>query len=212
MDINEIRLYHITHVDNLAGIIDEGGVWSDNDVAKRAPDRVRIGYSSLKERRSRTPVGTIRPGVFIGDYVPFYFAWRSPMLSAIHNGRVQGYDRGQEPIIYLVSRIDRVVECCDDWYFTDRHPVVALARQYDDLSKLDSVDWDVMNARYWRNTDSDPDKRDRRQAEFLVRNKLPWKAIIGIAVFNREFKSRVEELLANCEHKPGVKIVRGWYF
>ena len=212
MDINEIRLYHMTHIDNLARIIDEDGLWSDNDVTKRAPGRVRIGHGRLKEIRRRKPVGPISPGAFIGDYVPFYFAWRSPMLSAIHNGRVHGYDRGQEPIIYLVSRIDRIIEYCDDWYFTDRHPVVAMARQYDDLGKLDSVDWDVMNARYWGNTDSDPDKRDRRQAEFLVRNKLPWKAIIGIAVFNREFKSRVEEILANCEHKPGVKIVRRWYF
>ena len=84
MDINEIRLYHITHVDNLAGIIDEGGVWSDNDVAKRAPGRVRIGYSRLKEIRSRTPVGSVSPGAFVSDYVPFYFAPRSPMLYVIY--------------------------------------------------------------------------------------------------------------------------------
>lgn len=212
MDINEIRLYHMTHIDNLAGIIDEDGVWSDNDVAKHAPDRVRIGYSSLKEKRRRKPLGAIRPRAFIGDYVPFYFAPRSPMLYVINCGKVDDYNQGQRPLVYLVSRIDKAIDSCEDWCFTDRHAVDTLAQVYDNLSELVKVDWDVMNARMWKNTNSDPDKRDRRQAEFLVRKKLPWKAIIGIAVFNREFKSRVEELLANCEHKPSVTIVRRWYF
>ncbi len=212
MDINEIRLYHMTHIDNLAGIIDEGGIWSDNDVAKHAPDRVRIGYSSLKEKRRKKPVGPIRPGAFIGDYVPFYFAPRSPMLFAIYKGGVAGYDQGQQPVIYLVSRIDKTTTNCDDWCFTDRHAVVKFAQMYEDVSYLEKVDWDVMNARMWKDTEEIPDKQERRQAEFLVRNKLPWEAIIGIAVFNKKYKNQVEDILANSEHKPSVKIVRGWYF
>ena len=124
----------------------------------------------------------------------------------------EGYNQGQEPVVYLVSRIDKVLDSCNDWCFADRHPVVKLARVYNDLNDLNKVDWGVMNARMWKDTEEIPDKQERRQAEFLVKNKLPWKAIVGIAVFNREIKNKVQELLANCEHKPGVTIVREWYF
>ena len=95
------------------------------------------------------------------------------MLFVIYKNKVEGYNQGQEPVVYLVSRIDKVIDYCEDWCFTDRHAVVKLARVYDDLSELDKVDWDVMKARMWRDTVDDPDKPERRQAEFLVRSKLP---------------------------------------
>jgi hypothetical protein len=39
---------------------------------------------------------------------------------------------------------------------------------YDDLNDLKEVDWNVMTLRIWKDTNDDPDRKRRRQAEFLV--------------------------------------------
>jgi len=39
----------------------------------------------------------------VADYVPFYFAPRSPMLYKLHKGGVPNYTGGQDPLVYLVS-------------------------------------------------------------------------------------------------------------
>jgi hypothetical protein len=86
-------IYHITPIDNLPGIIKEGGLFCDRDAKKIK--FVSIGHKDIKERRIRKRVPLGRGGV-LADYVPFYFAPRSPMLYTINRGNVEGYTRGQE--------------------------------------------------------------------------------------------------------------------
>jgi hypothetical protein len=44
----------------------------------------------------------------VADYVPFYFAPRSPMLYKLHKGGVPNYTNGQDPLVYLVSSAEAV--------------------------------------------------------------------------------------------------------
>ena len=78
-------IYHITPIDNLPGIIKAGGLFCDRD-AKNI-QFVSIGHRNIKERRLRKKV-PCEPGGVIADYVPFYFAPRSPMLFTINKGNV----------------------------------------------------------------------------------------------------------------------------
>ena len=57
----------------------------------------------------------------LADYVPFYFAPRSPMLYTIHGGNVAGYTEGQKPVVHLVSSVDAAVALGKPWCFTDGH-------------------------------------------------------------------------------------------
>ena len=75
-------IYHITHIDNLLRIIQAGGLWCDAECTQQGIQPVGIAYANLKDRRSRTRVPEL--GGVLADYVPFYFANRSPMLGAIH--------------------------------------------------------------------------------------------------------------------------------
>lgn len=65
------KIYHIVHVDNLASIIADGGLWSDAVMVQRQGGTV-IGMGSIKQRRLQLPI-TCHPGTHVGEYVPFYF-------------------------------------------------------------------------------------------------------------------------------------------
>ncbi|TXK41478.1 DUF4433 domain-containing protein [Nonomuraea sp. C10] len=97
-------LLHFTHVDNIEGITATGLV-ADN---RQPATAVECAEPGIKERRRQQPV-TIEPGGVVADYVPFYFAPRSPMLHRIHNDGVTGYCQGQRPLVYLVTRLEAVI-------------------------------------------------------------------------------------------------------
>ena len=79
----EPNIYHIVHVDRLASIVADGALWSDAEVQRRAPPGTVIGMSAIKQRRLTNPV-KCRPGLNVGDCVPFYFCPRSFMLYVLH--------------------------------------------------------------------------------------------------------------------------------
>lgn len=202
--LKDPNIYHITHLDNLAGILQEGGLWCDRERAKRNFDHTNIGHQHIKARRSRRAVTVAAMGT-LGDYVPFYFCNRSIMLCAIHHGH-QNYAGGQAKILHLVSTVHRAVEQGRPWAFTDRHAELAHAQQYDRLASLNEVRWDVMDLKYWTEV------KEERQAEFLVHEFFPWKAVTEVAVMTDELKLAVEQALQDHQHKPLVSVRRNWYY
>ena len=96
-------IYHITHVGNLPSVLACGGLYCDADREKRCPDAVSIAHAHIKDRRARKGVPVAARGALC-DYVPFYFANRSPMLYAIHTGSVQGYTGGQASVRFTWFR------------------------------------------------------------------------------------------------------------
>lgn len=74
-------IYHITHISNLPSIIQHGGLYCDNLIPQRNLHPQGIAHQHIKERRARRIVNVAAGGT-LADYVPFYFAPRSPMLYA----------------------------------------------------------------------------------------------------------------------------------
>jgi hypothetical protein len=153
----------------------------------------------------------LEPGGVLSDYVPFYFAPRSPLLYAIER-RNADYKGGQQPIIHLVSSAEAVSgwKPAIDWMFTEGHAGVAFSRFFDRLDDLDRVDWGVMRGRYWADTDDDPDRVRRRQAEFLVHKFFPWTLVSEIGVCNTAIAEKVQGILNG--NKPPVTVRQGWYY
>ena len=69
-----------------------------------------------------------------------------------------------------------------------------------------------MQSRYWFDTPEDPDRKRRRQAEFLVHQFFPWNLISKIGVLDSVASAKAAEVIAKCEHKPNVVIERQWYY
>ena len=207
-------IYHITHVSNLSSIIAAGGLWCDSVRSARVASGatvIGIAHQHIKDRRARKIV-SLAAGGTLADYVPFYFAPRSPMLFAISRGHVAGYTGGQEHVIHLVSTVDHARDLGTLWCFTDGHADMEISRQYDDLASLDQIDWNLMKETWWNDTMLDGDRKRRRQAEFLVHQTFPWTGITEIGVISDKMASHVQPAMKGALHQPEVVVRSGWYY
>lgn len=208
---NSARVYHITHVDNLPAIIGGGALLCKQLVP--ATGHANIAYGHIQSRRAgqTVPVG---PGGSLHDYVPFYFGPRSPMLYASWKGTVPGYNGGQEPIVHLVLDIADVHAAGVPFVFTDGHAIIATSRWFTDLKDLSHVDWPLMKSQFWNDTDQHPDRSRRRQAEFLIHQRVPWRMIKRIATQTQAVADRVNELIATSSAAPHpiIKAKPDWYY
>lgn len=204
-------LYHITHLHNLAMIIARGGLCCQATTDSEQLTRVSIGYQDLKDRRARRQV-PVAPGGVLTDYVPWYFAPRSPMLFVINKGRVAGYNEGQNPVIYLVTSTERVRDAGLPFVFTDGHAYMQFSEFYTDLGQLNNVDFPLMGEKYWNDTPTDNDRERRRSAEFLIHHQAPWSLIGAIGVINQEVADQVTALLPSGSIELRVIVRREWYY
>ena len=205
------RVYRILHFDNLAGIIEQGGLWCGNEMAERNVPYKQIGLQNLTQQRTgRTvPVG---PGGNLNDYVPFYFCPRSVMLYNIHTGRVPTYTGGQEPIIYLVTTVEKIRLDAHPFAFTDRHAKLTVASFSTDPSDLSSLDWPTIQSNDFGHRVDDPERKDRKAAEFLVHRFVPLSSILGIGVYSQKWKDDCDQLLEAAGVDLRVKVHPGWFF
>lgn len=203
------NINHITHIDNLPSIIEKGGLFA---CSSGATDRyVNIAHQSIQDRRHIFPV-PLHPYGTVHDYVPFYFAPRSPMLYSIYRGNVDGYRGGQRPIVYLVSTVQKVEKAGLPFVFTDGHAIMHLSNYYNNISDLCKIDWGIMQARFWADTEDDNDRRRRRQAEFLVYQFFPWDLFSKIVVYEEKFAEQIGKMLKNGEMTNKIRVNREWYY
>lgn len=196
----------------MPSILQHSGLHCDNERLRVRLRCVGIAHNHIKERRARRAVTKARRGT-LADYVPFYFAPRSPMLYSIGGGFVEGYTDGEDPILHLVTTAEAVAAAGLPFTFTDGHAELAVSEFFDDLTQLaDKIDWKVMASTYWNDTPEDPDRKRKRQAELLVHHFAPWSLVQSIGVKNLVMKERVEEMLATATHRPVVTVKRNWYY
>jgi hypothetical protein len=203
-----IRVYHFTHIRNLPGII-EGGLRSDAACRREGLTEIEIGSAGIRERRLQLPVGDVGPGGCVGDYVPWYFGPRSPMMFTLNRNNYE-YRDGFDEVVYLVSSVPTIVALGGEWIASDRNASLSLAEFTDNPNSLqEHISWDVIAARYW--TDY-PDGADLRAAEFLVHQSVPWEAVEVIVTKTEATREQVEAMVAGLDHCPPVTVGRGWYF
>ncbi|MFN6527284.1 DUF4433 domain-containing protein [Nostoc sp. ChiSLP03a] len=96
--------------------------------------------------------------------------------------------------------------------FTDGHAVMAYINFYDNLQQLNVIDWQLMKSNYWFNKPEDPDRKCRRQAEFLIHQFCPWTLIQEIGVIDSTIEQQVRKILQNFNIQTPVKINPSWYY
>lgn len=206
------RVYHITAIENLPLILSCGGLRCVSELRNDGTAYADIAHGHLQDRRAttRVPCGS---GGLLHDYVPFYFAPRSPMLYAIHMGNVAGCSKAQKDVAYLITSAELVRDNCDGFAFTDGHGIMRTTTFFDDLRHLKArIDWKIMEAKYWRDTNEDPDRKRRRQAEFLAFRFVPWSIIDSVAAMRPAEVVTIRKIMYEAGHKTPVEWRPAWYY
>lgn len=221
MDISNIFLYRITHIENIPHILRFGITHRDSPNAN--PSYRAIGDTSLIDtrRKKRITVNnglnkdqTIHAGreIILGDYIPFYFGVRMPMLYVIqHGGNFVPAAIPPADIIYVVCRLCDVVDGQHEYYYTDGHATEWFTSAYDasHLNELpDKIDWKAVKERYWGGTDNLLLKA-RKQAEFLVKHDISPERIWGWVCYNSSSKEKLVNMGIDSDK---VKIFPTAYF
>lgn len=208
------KIFHITHVDNLAAIVREGVLLSDATMFSRGGPRVTIGMSAIKKRRLEEITVSCHSDTLVGDYVPFYFCPRSVMLYLLFQGNHQDltYRGGQETIVHLEADLQEVVAWADGqdrrWAFSLSNAGARYVQFRDTLDYLDEINWAAVAETDFRSSDI----KEGKQAEFLVHKSFPWKLVRRVGVISAEMKGRAEASLAQATHRPSVEILSNWYY
>lgn len=200
-------VFHFTDYTNLEGILEDGVLRCPRD----APTKTNVGNLEIKDNRTRRAVDC-GPGGVVCNYVPFYFAARSPMLFSIRCGNVPGVASNQARLVYLVSHTETLFDARLDCVFSDGNAAVNISMFDNDPGHLAThVDWEIMEAQIWRNTPEDGDRRRRRMAEFLVHEEVPIGLFTEIGVKTMPVKSALDDAFADVWPIP-VRVRSSWYF
>lgn len=213
-----VRLYHITAIDNLTAIAAAGALH-----CKNAGHRyTNIAHQGAQGTRATRPV-PVPPGGTLHDFVPWYFAPRSPMLFAIDRGNVAGCTLRQADIVHLETTVDLALADGASFVIFDRNATHAYATPYTTLADLDKVAWDLIletprvggfckyfhdvpaNARY-------VDRRERRMAEFLLRHSLSLSRVLRIGAVDNAAAARAQAAMLAGGVTLKVEARPEWYF
>lgn len=205
------KIYHIVHIDRLEPIIAEGCLWCDAEMERRVLPGTIIGMNEIKQRRHRLPLSS-HDGLYVGDCVPFYFCPRSVMLYLLYRGNhiELSYRGGQGSIVHFEADLRATVAWAEEqgkrWAFTLSNAGSYTFEDYCDLTKLDKINWNAVEARDWQECSY------WKQAEFLVEGYFPWTLVERIGVYSEKERQQVLEAMRPCTDKPCAEVKKDWYY
>lgn len=206
-------ILRIIHIDNLSTLLQRRALHAPNHLPNDNLNYRACVDVEVQGARAAVIIPCGPRGV-IHDYVPFYFGYLSPMMFRLKTGQVSGYQDGQEPLIYLVSTAQAVRAEGLGFVFSDGHGLARYTDWFDDLARLDAVDWAMVNQRYWSDNVNDMDRQRRKQAEFLIHGSCSWELIAEIVVIDDAIGKRVQaiqEKVPSALRRP-IRVERSWYY
>ncbi len=209
---DRVLIFRITHIDNVSTIA-RYGLCSKNYFLYPHYEDIG-GYQLIKKRTSVKVPNYPYETATLADFVSFYFTPCSPMLHNILRGKNVQRKLPPNEIVFMVSSIVSLAKQNVRFCFSDRHvlsshpdPVFS-----DDLMDLDDhLDWDAITA--WtdgrgRMNSYEYDKLVS-QAEALVYEKVPTKAISKFVVYDSDSEKRVRYVIdtnARCKEFLNIPV------
>lgn len=179
--------FHFTSIHNLDTVI-ENGLLSTNQKIARGITHVNVAEAGIQQRRSLMAVPGAQ-GKCVHDYVPFYFAQKTPMQLAVLNKK----NVDQELIIYFAISL-QVIDSKPGVYFTNASANTEVPPRFytgAESHLLGDLNWPIINAGKWKYPDDN--ERHQKMAELLVPDPLLIGEINYIVVWDAEIKKKVEE-------------------
>lgn len=207
LDLKTVRIYHVTHVDNLASILGEGALLADRAGAAPAVD---VSAPSAREFRRSAPVPG--NGSVVADYVPFLLSTDAHVWNAVRTGTPDprladdAVERQPADHVILVSSVAGAVGA--------RTEVEGAVVVTDADAAAGSVGaasaWPEVLRMLQRLHREDEGSR-LLSAEVLVRESLPLERVLLIAVGNDRVRDRVRAALDAVGLRTRVAVYPPWF-
>lgn len=192
-------IQHMTSINNLSSILEAGAIVSKNIIINEKISIHDISNQDVQTGRSTKGI----PGTSynLHDFVPLYWARKTPMGSALR-------DKNNE-IIFLRFSTDILAKF--SCYISDGNAFTAdtKIKKFNEISDLDLLSPKIINAGYFAG--SEEDKRIK-QSEVLVFDKLPLDELLDIVCINATVRARVLDILAKYGKNYKVLVNQNFYF
>lgn len=188
---------HMTHIENLAWIIQSGALRSFNKM--RGHNYVNLGNDDVQNGRSLITV--MATGRNLHDYVPLYFGFKTPMVAVNQNRNAF--------LVFLRFSLD-IFELggvvISDGNARSLKTRFVLYRNINDLK--------ILNVKAINTLKYSKDKEIKRekQAELLVPDELSINHLLDIICYSKEAQSNVTTILKKSGINRRVLVNKGWYF
>ncbi|QTX05294.1 DarT ssDNA thymidine ADP-ribosyltransferase family protein [Agromyces archimandritae] len=206
-DARAQRIFHLTHLDNLARILGSGAILSD---AAGASPAVDIAAPAAREFRRATELGDT--GAKLAEFVPFALSTDAHYWEAIRTGEPDprlapgAVKRRASEYVMLVSSIGQALgaggEESDAVVLADRDPSIPGARTSEEWHELE---WTL------RRLAREGEESRQGAAEVLVRGSLPLERVALIAVSDEKVRDRVRQALSAIGVKTRVTVYPPWF-
>lgn len=197
----EQRVYHVTHLRNLAAIANEYAL-----VAGATPD-FDLSTPELRDERSAVVV-TVGPDSMLSDYVPFFLSPDAALWQSLRAGhphpRLSPAARGVDAseFVILVSSIRQLVAASAHYVVTDGSAEGTLTRFATTREDAD---------RMLRRLRADSTGDALLEAEVLVADRVPLDAVTLVGVGNEKVRAQVREALEGSGFTPKISVYPPWF-
>jgi hypothetical protein len=200
-DVRQQRVYHLTHISNLASILADGAV-----VGGSTPT-VSLSPAEVVADRRATPIPGESDATLAG-FVPFFLSpnallWQS-IRSHVAHPRASRDILAADPadFVLLVANVRELIDSGASFVVTDG---VADAPSTQFGATL------VESDRILRRLRSEPLQESILEAELLVRDRLPFEFISLIGVAHDKARAAVREILLGADFSPKVSVYPPWF-
>jgi hypothetical protein len=197
----EQRIYHLTHVSNLAGVIEQGALVTG------AAANLELSPADLREERAEIELpgtGELR----LTDFVPFFLSPEAELWQELRAGRdhprlsTAAQRADSFDFVFLVSTVRHVVASESTFVLTD-------ANAEGNATRFATTREDAERMLYRLRAAADD--TELHNAEFLVAGRLPLESISLIGVANDKVRQSVRDLLAGSDFTPKISVYPPWF-
>jgi len=210
VDVKAHRIYHVTHVENLVGILADGAVRARAAVPMRADPHVDIASVADADARASTTVAG-RPAT---AFVPFFLTPDARLWGDLRSGADEPrlLPRATRPVasefVVLVASIGDALGSAS----ADPSDLAVAVTDDDVAGQTSKVETGIDGVeRMIRSLIADPEQNRLPTAELLLADALPFSAVSVVGVANVPMRERVKGLLAAAGHRTRVSAHSPWF-
>ena len=192
LGVNEA--FYLAPLGNLDSIL-ANGVLSQTEINRRRLPHSDISLNTVQERRHNRDLRSLGiSSLGLHDFVPLYFARRTPMSFFRRN---QNND-----LCILVIDIAKACHTAEELLFSDGNAAAQSSVIFSNPAELEeNLPLEVVNASYWPDF---LDGRRKRSAELLVHPTVPTGAVSLIEIFSSQNQPRVRASIQRAQANQPV--------